>query len=401
MDLIRGFEGVVGRLLGSASTVRHTPAATPVPAAPPAPDAQEQAPDSETPVPQGRLKRRVQVLADLVAIAKEMGAAWPEVPRAVEAMAWLPPPGQGNGRRLQDVAGALLECAVGAADASLRDPAERRRMRPVLRDLREALEMYALHRIETSSFQGPAASREASAHARFVQQMDERAFPALGIDWSTPDTIRAGVRSAVAGASPKADPRSSYVPNTSRGRRYEDLPMMGQIRREEAQGSPRMFSARVDVVGLLAARACAHYDLALRRATADKLRPWILEQLPGLETGLAQAFSDWMIDVQPGRLKSWQPIEVSEVEFARMPYAAFEDALATRILPKSGEEAATVVRSKLIAFVDAAYARERASIDAARDEYAAESRVEMQAERQVALALGDAQAPSQAPVFAP
>ena len=176
---------------------------------------------------------------------------------------------------------------------------------------------------------------------------------------------------------------------------------MGQIRREETQGSPRMFSARVDVVGLLAARACAHYDLPLRRATADKLRPWILEHLPGLETGLAQTFSDWMIDVQPGRLKSWQPIEVSEVELPRMPYAAFEDALATRALPKSGEEASTVVRSKLIAFVDAAYARERASIDAVRDEYAAESRVELQAERQVALALGDAQVPSQAPVFAP
>lgn len=343
----------------------------------------------------------MQVLADLVAIAKEMGAAWPEVPRAVEAMAWLPPPGQGNGRRLQDIAGALLDCAVGAADASLRDPAERRRMRPVLRDLREALEMYALHRVETSSFQGPASSREANAQSRFVQRMHERAFPTLAIDWSTPETIRAGVRSAVAGASPKSDPRARYVPSTLRGRRYDELPMMGQIRREESQGSPRMFSARVDVVGLLAARACAHYDLPLRRATADKLRPWILEHLPDLEAGLAQAFSDWMIDVQPGRLKSWQPIEVSEVELARMPYAAFEDALSTRALPKSGEEASTVVRSKLIAFVDAAYARERASIEAVRDEYAAESRVELQAERQVALALGDAQVPSQAPVYAP
>ena len=395
MDLIRGFEGVMDRFLGAPSIGRPT-------SPPPAQSVSSaSAADASPPAPQGRLKRHVQVLADLVALTKEMGVAWPRVIRAVETMAWLPPPGQANGRRLQDVACALLDSAVDAADASLRDPSERRRMRPVLRDLREALEMYANHRIEMSSVQNPTASRVANAREDFVRRMAERSFPTLDIDWSDPETIRAGVRRVVGRAPPESDARATYVASTSRGRRYEALPLTGQMQWEERLGAPHMFSVRVDVVGLLAARACAEYDLALRRATADKLRPWILEKLPGLEAGLTQAFSDWMIDVQPGRLRSWQPIEVSEIELSRMPYAAFEDAMAFRSLPRNREEAETVIRSKLIKFVDAVYMRDRASINAARDEYAAESRVEMQAERQVAEALGDVRTSTCPPAFAP
>lgn len=334
----------------------------------------------------GGVARRVAVLADLVAISKDLGRVWPRVRTTVEHMDWLPPPGRQGERRLAEVVDALLDGVVAAADASLPPGREARRVRPVLRDVRKALGFYATHRIDLSRFGDPAGAAALKAEERLRARMAAEGLDHLRIDWSDAATIGSCLVEAVGRALPVGDVRARYVPRSDRGRRYLDLPVAQQVAREAAVGEPRIFQAQVDVVGLLATSVCAAYEPALRRATAEKLRHWIVENLPSLPSDLRRAYADWMIDIKPMRMRSWEPVTIAQVPLPRMPFAAFEDALAMRRIPKDADQAATIVKSSLMTFVREQYDLHREALEAVRDEYVAETRIEIAVERQMALA---------------
>lgn len=334
----------------------------------------------------GGVARCVAVLADLVAISKDLGRVWPRVRTTVERMEWLPPPGRQVERRLGEVVEALLDGVVAAADATMPRGGEARRLRPVLRDVRTALGFYATYRIDLSRHADPASAAVRLCGERFRARIASQKLDHLGIDWTDAATIGASVVEALGRTLPADDARARYVPRTERGRRYLDLPVAQQVAREAAMGEPRIYQAQVDVVGLLATSVCAAYEPGLRRATAEKLRHWIVENLPSLPSDLRRAYADWMIDIQPRRMRSWEPVLIAQVPLPRMPFAAFEDALAMRRLPTDADEAATIVKSALMTFVREQYDLHREALEAVRDEYVAESRIEIAVERQLAFA---------------
>lgn len=352
------------------------------------------------PAAAGGVKRRVAVLADLVAIAKDMGRVWPKVRSTVEHMEWLPRPGAPSGRRMSDVADALLDSVVAAADASIPRGEEARRLRPVLRDVRQALGLYAAHRIELARYVDPEATTAILAKERFLARIAQAGLDHLGIDWSDAAAIGTGIVDALGRTLPAEDARARYVPKTDRGRRYLDLPVAEQIAREASIGEPRVFQAQVDVVGLLATAVCASYEPAMRRAAAEKMRHWIVENLPSLPSDLRRAHADWMIDIQPRRMRSWEPVLIAEVALPQMPFAAFEDALAKRRFPTDAEQAATIVKGILVSFVREQHELHRAALEPVRDEYVAETRIEISVERQLALASATP-APAEMPAYAP
>jgi len=336
--------------------------------------------------PPGGLKRRVAVLTDVVAISKDMGRIWPKVRAAVDGLGWLPPAGVPTSRAMKEVLDALLDDVLAAADASLTPGEEARRLRPVLRDLREALGLYAEHRVDSAGYPDPASEPARLSRERFLARLSDRGLDHLAIDWSDAGTIGAGVVGALGRDLPADDARARYVVRTQEGRRYLDMPAADQAARERSLGEPRIFVARVDVVGLVAASVCSRYEPALRRATAEKLRHWIVENIPDLPTDLRRACPDWMIDIRPERMRSWEPISVVEVTLPQMPFAAFEDALARRRLPADPSQAATIVKSAMVSFVQQQCDLHRTALEAVRNEYAAESRVEIAAEEQMAAA---------------
>lgn len=343
------------------------------------------APERPAPPP-GGLKRRVAVLTDVVAITKDVGRVWPRVRATVESLDWLPPAGVPNPRAMKEVIDGLLDDVLAAADASLTPGDEARRLRPVLRDLRAALGLYAEHRVDSASYPDPASEPARASKERFLARVADRGLEHLGIDWSDAGTIGASVVGALGRDLPAEDARARYVVRTREGRRYLDMPAAEQVARERRLGEPRIFVARVDVVGLVAASVCSLYEPALRRATAEKLRHWIVENIPALPTDLRRACADWMIDIRPERMRSWEPISVAEVTLPQMPFAAFEDALARRRLPADPSQAATIVKAAMVAFVQEQCDLHRTALEAVRDEYAAESRVEIAAEEQMAFA---------------
>ncbi|WP_408903098.1 hypothetical protein [Methylobacterium radiotolerans] len=345
------------------------------------------APPPERPAPPpGGLKRRVAVLTDVVAISKDMGRIWPKVRAAVDGLGWLPPAGVPTSRAMKEVLDALLDNVLAAADASLTPGEEARRLRPVLRDLREALGLYAEHRVDSASYPDPASEPARLSRERFLARLSDRGLDHLAIDWADAGTIGASVVGALGRDLPADDARARYVVRTREGRRYLDMPAADQAARERRLGEPRIFVARVDVVGLVAASVCSRYEPGLRRATAEKLRHWIVENIPDLPTDLRRACADWMIDIRPERMRSWEPISVVEVTLPQLPFAAFEDALARRRLPADPSQAATIVKSAMAAFVQQQCDLHRTALEAVRNEYAAESRVEIAAEEQMAVA---------------
>lgn len=386
MGLIRKIGGLLDAFVrGGVDDVPPVAAATDEPPAGVPNDEAETEPAAAAPAA-GGVKRRVAVLADLVAISKDLGRVWPRVRIAVEQMEWLPAPGRPAGRHLADVADALLDGVVAAADASLPQGAEARRLRPILRDVRTALGIYASHRIDLARHADPDSATALLSRERFHARIAEEELDHLGIDWSDAATIGAGVVGALGRALPADDARARYVPKSDRGRRYLDLPVAEQVARERVVGEPRIFQAQVDVVGLLATSVCAAYEPTLRRATAEKLRHWIVENLPALQADLRRTYADWMIDIQPRRMRSWEPVVIAQVSLPRMPFAAFEDALALRRVPTDADQAATIVKSSLMTFVREQYELHREALDAVRDEYVAESRIEMAVEHQIAFA---------------
>jgi hypothetical protein len=334
----------------------------------------------------GGLSRRVAVLADLVTISKDLGRLWPRVRTTVERMEWLPPIGRPSERRLADVADALLDGVVAAADASMERGGDARRLRPILRDVRKVLGLYASYRIDGARHADQTSATALLSKGRFDARIAAEGLDHLGIDWTDAGTIGRSIADAFGRTLPADDIRGRYVPRSDRGRRYLDLPVARQVAREAELGEPRIFQAQVDVVGLLATAVCAGYEPALRRAAAEKMRHWIGENLPSLTTDLRRAHSDWMIDVRPQRMRSWEPILVEQVFLPRMPFAAFEDALASRRIPTDADQAATIVKSALSTFVLEQYDLHREMLDAIRDEYVAESRIEIAVERQMAFA---------------
>jgi hypothetical protein len=74
------------------------------------------------------------------------------------------------------------------------------------------------------------------------------------------------------------------------------------------------------------------------------------------------------------------------VTLPQMPFAAFEDALARRRLPADPAQAATIVKAAMVAFVQRQCDLHRVALETVRNEYAAESRIEMAAEEQMAFA---------------
>lgn len=338
--------------------------------------------------PAGGLKRRVAILTDLVAISKDVGHIWPQVRATVERLDWLPPAGRSSRRIMKEVADALLDEVLVAADASLSPGEEARRLRPVLRDLREALGLYAEHRIELANHPDPASEPVRLSKDRFLARVSDRGLGHLGIDWSDAGAIGRSIVLALGRDLPVEDARARYVARSREGRRYLDMPVAEQVAREARMGTPRIFVARVDVVGLVAASVCGRYDPALRRATAEKLRHWIVENLPQLTADFRRVCGDWMIDIRPERMRSWEPILVGEVSLPQMPFAAFEDALARRRLPADASQAATIVKAAVIAFVQEQGDIHRAALEAIRDEYATESRIEIAVEHQIAFASG-------------
>lgn len=387
MRLIRKISGVLDawgdRIASAVEAFDPSPAA----AGAPAETKSEAPPPSPRPAaPSGGLKRRVAILADLVAISKDVGHVWPQVRATVERLDWLPPAGGSSRRSMKEVADALLDDVLAAADASLSPGEEARRLRPVLRDLREALGLYAEHRIELANHPDPASEPARLSKDRFLARVAERGLGHLGIDWSEAGAIGRSVVLALGRDLPAEDARARYVARSREGRRYLDMPVAEQVAREARIGTPRIFVARVDVVGLVAASVCGRYDPALRRATAEKLRHWIVENLPSLAADLRRVCGDWMIDIRPERMRSWEPVLVGEVALPQMPFAAFEDALARRRLPTDAAQAATIVKAALIPFVQRQCDLHREALEAVRDEYAAESRIEIAAEEQMAFA---------------
>lgn len=344
------------------------------------------APPERPAPPPGGLKRRVAVLTDVVAITKDVGRVWPRVRVAVERLDWLPPAGVPTSRAMKEVLHALLDDVLAAADASLTPGDEARRLRPVLRDLREALGLYAEHRVDSASYPDPTSEPARASRERFLARLADRGLDHLDIDWADAGTIGAGVVGALGRDLPADDARARYVVRTREGRRYLDMPAADQAARERRLGEPRIFVARVDVVGLVAASVCGRYEPTLRRATAEKLRHWIVENIPTLPTDLRRACADWMIDIRPERMRSWEPVSVVEVALPQMPFAAFEDALVRRRLPTDASQAATIVKAAVIAFVQEQCDLHRTALEAIRDEYAAESRIEIAVERQIAFA---------------
>lgn len=344
------------------------------------------APPERPAPPPGGLKRRVAVLTDVVAISKDMGRIWPKVRAAVDGLGWLPPAGVPTSRAMKEVLDVLLDDVLAAADASLTPGDEARRLRPVLRDLREALGLYAEHRVDAAGYPDPASEPARASRERFLARLSDRGLDHLAIDWADAGTIGAGVVGALGRDLPADDARARYVVRTPKGRRYLDMPAADQAARERRLGEPRIFVARVDVVGLVAASVCSRYEPALRRATAEKLRHWIVENIPDLPTDLRRSCADWMIDIRPERMRSWEPISVVEVTLPQMPFAAFEDALARRRLPADPSQAATIVKSAMVAFIQQQCDLHRTALEAVRNEYAAESRVEIAAEEQMAAA---------------
>lgn len=340
------------------------------------------APPERPAPPPGGLKRRVAVLTDVVAISKDMGRIWPKVRAAVDGLGWLPPAGVPTSRAMKDVLDALLDDVLAAADASLTPGEEARRLRPVLRDLREALGLYAEHRVDSAGYPDPASEPARASRERFLARLSDRGLDHLAIDWSDAGTIGASVVGALGRDLPADDARARYVVRTREGRRYLDMPAADQAARERRLGEPRIFVARVDV----AASVCSRYEPALRRATAEKLRHWIVENIPDLPTDLRRACAEWMIDIRPERMRSWEPISVVEVTLPQMPFAAFEDALARRRLPADPSQASTIVKSAMVAFIQQQCDLHRTALEAVRNEYAAESRIEIAAEEQMAAA---------------
>ncbi|MGU3662441.1 hypothetical protein ACLBYM_37725, partial [Methylobacterium fujisawaense] len=119
---------------------------------------------------------------------------------------------------------------------------------------------------------------------RFLARLSDRGLDHLAIDWADAGTIGASLVGALGRDLPADDARARYVVRTREGRRYLDMPAADQAARERRLGEPRIFVARVDVVGPVAASVCSRYEPGLRRATAEKLRHWIVENIPDLPT---------------------------------------------------------------------------------------------------------------------